>query len=433
MSRILPSRVQSCLLVCFAVSSVAISVVAANQGAGDSVDISFPLVAGRPMLITMTSKMEGAFRAGAESFPMLVESETKIVDEILESSAEKARATRAYVQAFAKSNGDIDDPPYNGLKLEYSRDDKEVKVELTGERILPAGFLNRLLADYDSVGCWFELPKKSQVGKPVKLDINRVAPLLGVTGSVAESSEGSFILKEFDIANYKPVLAGDVTIAQAVQVAGYPGQLTLSGKCTIEANVLEQRFVSMNFAGKWQLTTGSEVGVRGDGKFTLGLTTNIDKSATKVRSQAPKYRSNIYRARGLGVGIKLPSYYAPLETAYPSQAWVRGLRGDKGVATITLEAIEGDPSNPNFTYDKFEGYLKKEYPGLETQKVQCGLGAGRIFFIPKSEEGEEELMQAEIYPFRKGFVMFRLYGPPKAYRASREEFQKARSTIGVLE
>jgi hypothetical protein len=65
--------------------------------------------------------------------------------------------------------------------------------------------------------------------------------------------------------------------------------------------------------------------------------------------------------------------------------------------------------------------------------VVCGLGSGRIYFIPKSQESETELLQTEIYPFRNGFVMFKLYGPPKAYRAAREEFQKARNTIGALE
>jgi len=414
-----------------AAASLAASLAAA--GSALALDPRFGIVMDRPLLVTRTVDIHIEFRGAEGTIPWGYREETVFVDEHTRLSAKEEKATRKYVRSEATAGGDIADPPYAGLVCEYTRDEDDVEMKLLGERILPREQLDRLLGEFDAVGLHLPLPESVEHGTEFPLDLRSLAQVLGVNGHTLVEAQGRFRLTSSDPVDQRHVFEGDAKIVEKSFVDGFQTVATLRGPCKITTSRKESRILSVEYDAQVTLELG-EYGFEGKGRAELRVTTELGKAAEAALKKKGKFRTNIVRARGLGVGMKLPSSYAPMPMDFPEHAWVRTLDSDKGQAWITLELVEGDNSNPALTFDKIEGSLRKRHPKLVVREARSPIGKGRAYFIPPDSTDGGELFQSELYPLPgKNFLLVKLYGPPKAYLAAVEDFEKAKASLGMLE
>lgn len=415
-----------------ALAAAALGAILFAGSTATAVDPSFGVPMDRPLLVTRTVDLSYEVSGEAGSARSRYTEETVFVDEHTKLSGEEEKATRKYLRSEATSGKDIADPPYAGLVCEYTRKGDEVGLLLLDGRILPQEHLDRLLGEFDAIGLWIKLPKSLEHDVAFDLDLVGLAQVLGLNGHELSKATGSFRLTSSDPVDLKHTFEGEAEIVEESFVDGYQMTATLSGPCKFVTSRKEGRILSIEFDAKVVLDL-ERYGARGEGDLEIRVTTEIGEEAEKAQKKRGKFRTNIVRARGLGVGMKLPSSYAPLPMEYPEHAWVRTLESDKGRAVITLQLVEGDNRNPALTFDKIEGSLKKQHPGLITRDARCPIGKGRAYFIPPDEGAKDDLFQSELYPLPgKNFLLVKLYGPPKAYLAAVADFEKAKSSLGML-
>jgi len=427
MSPLVPRPVS--LTVAAAAALAALTVAA---GTALALDPSFGIVMDRPLLVTRTADLHFELRGPGGKIPVGYSEETVFVDEHTRLSDKEEKATRKYVRSEATSAGDTADPPFAGLVCEYTREGKDVGVRLLGDRILPSEHLDRLLGEFDAIGLSIPLPSSVEHDQEFDLDLIGLAQVLGMNGHTLKKARGKFRLTSSDPVDERHVFEGNAEIVEESFLDGFQTTTTLRGPCKFTTSRKEKRILSVEYDAELALDL-EEYGVEGKGRATIRVTTELGKAAEAALKKKGKFRTNIVRARGLGVGMKLSSSYAPLPMDYPEHAWVRTLDGDKGQARITLELVEGDNSNPSYTFDKIEASLRKEYPGLIAREARCPIGKGRAYFIPP-DSTDENLFQSELYPLPgKNFLLVKLFGPPKAYQAAVADFEKAKSSLGMLE
>lgn len=398
-------------------------VASATRG---TIDTSYTLAVDRPIVIESNIEIRG--RIGSETFHH--EAERIIVDEHSKNTDDEEVATREYLKCYAETNGDRSDPAYHGMTMVYTRKDEDIEVELQGDRILPTRLLTELLGDFASTSLWMPLPDGISIREKAKVNLVHVAPLLGLSGHRLTRATGNFVLESYEPHGRVATFVGTVDFETQGYLHGYHTTLGVTGKCTIVSSKTEQRIRSVELDGKFKLSgrAGS-----GSGDYDVSLTTEADPDVVRrARKKSYRDRDNVFRVPGLGVGIKLPSYYAPYPSEYPHQTWVLTKNSDRGVAYIELSGIEGDVERKDLVFDKLFGYFKEESPNAVMRKTRSRLGEGRVYYIPSQDEGSTRWLQSEAYTLRDRFLFVKLYGNPRAFQSAVRDFEKARRTLGYL-
>lgn len=398
-----------------------------KRATAGTIDTSYTLAVDRPIVIE--SKIEIRGRIGSES--LLYEAEQIIVDQHNKNTDEEEEATREYLKCYAETNGDRSDPAYHGMTMVYSRKGEDIEVELQGDRVLPTGLLGELLGDFASTSLWMPLPDGIGIGEKAKVNLVHVAPLLGLSGHRLTRATGNFVLESYEPHGRVATFVGTVDFETQGYFHGYQTTLGVTGKCTIVSSKTEQRIRSVELDGKFKL---SGRGGAGTGDYDVSLTTEADPDVVRrARKKSYRDRDNVFRVPGLGVGVKLPSYYAPMRSEYPHQTWVLTKNSDRGVAYIELSAMDGDVERKDLIFDKIYGYLKQENADTIMRKTRSRLGEGRVYYIPSQDSESTSWLQSEAYTLRDRFLFVKLYGNPRAFQSAVKDFEKARRTLGYLE
>ncbi|MCI0650917.1 MAG: hypothetical protein L0Z55_03425 [Planctomycetes bacterium] len=436
----LPMRHDRAILAGAFVAAVLLAAVpAAAEDA--ATNIEFQPVLNRPLLADLALSYSGEIDIRSDdlswSDELEVATELQFIDCLTARSKEESRATRHYVKAQSTANGEISDSAIAGVKASYTAKGEDVGVQLLENRALTDSLLEELLANYRSLGLPIAIPVGTKVGQRVVIDLVPLAPVLaGLQDEVHAVAD--CVLDFFDSMSTEARLSGTTVIRGSDSTWEVDAIMEVKGSIAIQCNLAQGRIASLRIDGTFALTGEageSDAKVSGSGKYRAELTTAVGAAAADAARTAPKFRTRKYRAFRLGVGIKVPSHYSRLNVALPNQAFARTVDHDKGVAVISLELLDQSSSNPNLLFDKVFGGLQAKHPGVMQEKVKNPLGGaeGRIYYIPKSSEDKEmDLFRSEFYPWRGKFLVLKLYGPPKAFRAAHAEFLKARETLRPL-
>lgn len=396
--------------------------------ADEKVDTSFRLAIDRAILIDRKLTAKGSLGSAKIDF----ESGTLLVDRHLKNTDKKEEATREYLKCYAKTNGDTSDPAYHGMTVNYQADEEGVEVQLKGDRILPTALLNQLLGDFDSLSLWTAFPQSIKVGDKAKLNLSFVAPLLGFNGHGLSEAKGSVKLKSYETQGRIATFEGNVEFVTFGFIGGYYSTTTVKGRCTIVTSKTERCIRSIMFDGTFNMSlSGSSL--KGSGNYTVELKTEVDPQKVRIaRKKNYRTRDNIFRVPGLGVGVKLPSYYAQMRTDYPNRMWALTKDSDRGLAFIELSALQGDTTQKNLFFDKVFGSVKREYPNAKMKKARARIGEGRVYYIPVGKGEDTTFVQSEVYVMKNQYLFVRLSGAPRAFRNAVKDFGKARKSIGYL-
>ncbi|MEM7165315.1 MAG: hypothetical protein AAF581_07620 [Planctomycetota bacterium] len=410
-------------------------------GEAQTIDLYFPAPTQRPMLVTVESLLDGSIAVESGNFDWSDDfeytSEIIFIDEHLELAKDVEKATRHYIRHKALRNKEVADSPLNGVKAtyEYLKDDKEWAVQLADQRALTGGLFDQLLAHTVSLGVWVGFPEKVAVGSKFDLDLGLLTPLV-IDADGNYKSAGAMRLESHDLATGVAKLKGTATFAGDRIIDETRMRLESKGAIEMDLQLRDQHIAAIRYEGKlvFKQARGREkVSGKADHTFTIATSVKSER-IEQYRKRKPRFRIRRVRAPKLGVGVKLPSYWTRIEAADESRVFVRTVEHDKGGATIDMKFIGGDASyQPGGYLDQIYVSLKQDYPTLVQKKTKNPLGRqeGRVYYIPKGK-GSGDLIQAEVYPFKGRFFMFRLTSKPKAYPAALKEFKNAKKTLGRL-
>lgn len=408
----------------------------APSAKGIQLDFEVPLH--RPLLVEVKVAMDAEIDITSsdlewsDSFDY--KEEVTFVDELRTRSDSDWTGTRDYVKYHSTTSGEISDNALSGVKASYTAKGDDIRVELLENRLLTDGFLDLLLASSGSLGLPLVVPSETTVGGKAVLDLARLTPVL-VDAMDDVSAKADCVLESFDPVSTEAKFKGKAVIRGGVDYWEIGSTLEITGDFLLHCNVAQGRILSMSLEGA--IAFGVKEGDEVDGKGTYKVTvaTDIGKRAAEAARAKPAFRTKKIWAYRLGVGMKLPSHWSRLSTSPEAQVFARTLDSDKGKSFITLQLIDESSANPNLVFDKTFAWLKSKYPGIIMEKTKNPLGGadGRIYYIPKGDQGDDmELFQSEYYPWRGKFLLFKLYGPPKAYRAALPEFLKAKDSLRPL-
>lgn len=409
---------------------------------GDEIRLGIPVVVNRPLMVELDSSLEGYVEINAPGFEWNDDwsytEDTHFIDEYQQFGKGTEKATRQYIWEKLKLNGHFADTALNGVFAEFEYKGKEDgwSVQLRRNRALSGRLFDRLMDRTGTLGVWLEFPDKVKLGEVLKLDLGLLTPLFIDVESEMKSS-ASLLVRSHDPETGIVTLEGTASFRGAVALAETPVRMSSSGTLTLEVDVPGQRIAKATYDGTVKLAGNKNVEVKGEAAHKVTIATSADKrKVERHRKKKPRYRDRKIIVNRLGVGVKLPSHWTQLSSDGDERRFVRTVDFDKGTATIDLKMLDADSGyQPGLFLDQLYAALLRDYPGLKYRKTKSplGTGQGRVYYLPTSKSiSDGDIVQIEVYPHRGKFLMFRLYGPAAAYNAATREFQKAKSTLGVL-
>lgn len=396
----------------------------------------------RPIMITVETQQSGSITAVTRdySFDSSIEFEqTRVfVDEYKSYEEDAEHAVRHFLKDFSEFNGDPYDSALNGVHADFKRKGEKWKVTLLDHRVLTDGLQEELTAAASSLGLWLDLPEDQEINTPFEVDLSPISSV--ITEPLRHATTTCTVkVDHYDAATTSATLSGTYEIKGGTVAAGTLCAIKYAGSIAIEVCTVESRLVRVSLDGSYEFM-GHEsklVGdVTGNGDYDVTITTEIDlKAIKKARKKQPKFRARKFWAYGLGVGIKLPSYWSPIPSERPTRAFVRTLDGERGKSIIEISEVDQDSSDPGAYYDQVYVSLKARHSGLVVKKTKSPFGGdGRVFFVPKGKRGDAlEYTQTEVYPWRGRFLRFKVSGPRAAFSAALKDFRRAKFTIRAID
>lgn len=399
------------------------------------VDLSFQPPAHRPLLIEGTQEFAGEYTVivGEKRTQQPAQSkvELQIVDEIQRSDPQNLEATRMFVKAFKVTDGEIQDPPLNGLTTTIKRANGQSAVSLNDGRFLPADQVDALMRLAPSLGLWLVLPKDAQVGNNYVIDLEPVAALLLSNDFERNTGEVNALFESFDPTSGVARLRGFARLEEQGPLQGLECKLVYECDCAIDVCTRESRITAISISGSYTAegaTPDGRVRFDGSGKYKSSFTSRIGDAVSKARQSVPIHRDRIFRADGLGLSFALPSIYGRVDEPGSSYAFQR-MRSGKRLAMICVDYLEGDPSNPKKFYDSLLADLKRQFGEVTMVKVWSPLGAGQAFELNRYADGEQVRVRSEVYPLEKKFLLLKLQAAPATLSSTLPDLVTARKSL----
>lgn len=274
-----------------------------------------------------------------------------------------------------------------------------------------------------------KLPAKAKVGDAVKLDLAPIVPVVLGSDVDCDSAPADVKLAAWDAAAHTARFEGRVVVKQHGDLDGLDATMETNAACTIEVDTADRRVRSLLLEGEFAMT-GAKPPLKGKGQVRVALKTDTGKAAADARKQKPNFRKRPFRAGPLGVEVELPSYYSRTTKDAETILLRTTDVDDEGAVNVILAPVDADASKPKAYFDQLEAELKKNHKDLRSKSVKSGLGEGRAYNLTsKGENGKSYLVQSEFYPFQGHFIVFKLIGPPKAFKKAQAEFEKARAGL----
>jgi hypothetical protein len=399
-----------------------------------AVDTSFAVPTGRPILCTRTMRLDGAMEvtseAGDQEVAMALEEEIRFIDEYSVLTRDREEATRFFVRAESKANGEINDPPLGGIEVSFTRDSEGVRLLIKNDRTLPQEMIEDLLEASDSAGIWLQFPAEGKIGESYKVDLAPLGPVL-LSGELPVTAATSNLkLEAFDEAAGLATFRGQAELAEAGKAEDMEISSRYTGQCTIRVKPLEQRILSLSLEGEYRFEGKGSFHAKGKGTYRVELATEIGEAVKKARREKPRFRDRVHVAKQFGVKLTLPAHYARRPAEKEQQRYVRTLDSGKGIAVVVFQAVRGDTSKPQAFYDSVAASVRKEDRSAKLEKVKSPLGAGfACVAMDHDAEGGPFRVRTEIYPMGPVFLLYKLMAAPKAYAAAEKEFVKARASL----
>ena len=415
-----------------------LSLTSAADEKGD-VNLSFNVRHDRPLLVEVDRTFDGYLSIVGNGFEW--EDDWVSTDKLVfidthakRKKGERERATRHFVQHKGTYNKEISDTALNGVTARIVDDGESWDIKLTNDRVLSGELFDDLIAMAPSLGAWLKFPDGKFLQETISVDFSPLSNLLvgsnGVERSTAELRIGSH-----DPITKRSELKGKLELKGSVNIAETAAEIEMKGKLEIVVLPAESRIESVNLDVEWTLSGGEQIDIRGGGKCTSILTTEVDeKKIKKQKKRKPKFRTRKVRIPRMGVGIKLPSHWTLIHNEGQERVWARTLESKKGNARLELKMIEGNSAyQPALEMDKIYASLKQTYPDLTYKKTRNPLGTGeaRAYSIPKGKSGGDNFY-AELYPWRGKFLMLRLVGEGRCFGNAYKEIQAAKKSLGIL-
>jgi hypothetical protein len=406
----------------------------------DPIDTSIKVVLGRPLLVVGTTEMNLRLlidtgkvkreRTAANRLELELIDEHSMLDETSET------ATRTFVKVFQVTDGEISDPPLNGVKLTFIRNSGGRELKLDGRRMLGQRELNGLLRTAPSAGFWLAMPKEARIGASYRVDLTPLAPLLLSDEMEEMGGEAELVFESFDpeagLARFRgpAKLSGQGPIDELHDKASYEGE------CLIEVDVKEARIARLTLGGKMimemsLLENGAVIG-NGDGTFKVSFTTETGPPVAEAAERNPVVRQRVFPVEFAGISLSLPSFYGKLKD--PSTKFlVRRMLDNEQTIMITVDAVAANDMDPKAYLEAVLEQVKQKSPDATTENVTSPLGDGQAFLIERDMgEGQTLYIRSEFYPVDKSWVVVKLQTDPKSQAVALGEFTKARESLKLL-
>ncbi len=412
----------------------------ASATTGGGVNTSLAVEIDRPLLCERTLRLAGTVMVDVAGvpveLPIAVRDELVFIDTIEESTTSGVKSSRAFLKAFTEINGEVADPPFNGVRVEYHQVGDNVDVRLP-DSVMPQGLVDAMLRGYRSVGLWLDLPASAAVGGSYDVDLGTLAPVLLSHETVPGEARATLSLESFDPATGVAAFAGEAKLQGTVDVQGIAATETIQGKCVVRTRPSEGRILSLTIDGAASFGgAGIQPGgpkVSGGGKYTVDLSTEIGSDVVRARVRRPQVRQKKVALPALGLELELASSWAQLPPGEVT-GFVQTSGRTMG-AVVELQLVAGDTSNPTKFLDEVGAQIRKTHPDVRTQNVMSPIGKGRSFVFSQEEEGAAPLrVQSEIYPFGQQYLIFKLKADPtpSAFGAAVQDFLGVRRSLKPL-
>src|SRR5262245_13654702 len=210
----------------------------------------------RPLLVECAQEFKGNFlyivgeeRRQEHSTESKVELE--LIDELTSWDRDRAEGTRRFVRAVKDNDGEVQDPPLNGLTTMIKRNGGQCEVNLADGRLLPAQEASSLIRLVPSAGVWVELPREAKVGHNYVIDLDPIAPLLLSNDLQKSTGQVDALFESFDGATGIAKLRGVAQFTEQGSVQGFDMTLTYTCDCSIDVNTKERRLNSVLISGTY--------------------------------------------------------------------------------------------------------------------------------------------------------------------------------------
>lgn len=411
---------------------------AAEAGArkdGEVVTAFYPQV-DRPLLCTVDATWKGSMQmtkpGGAESVGIDRIRHLRFVDThtLLEDGREQG--SRRWLIDQLTEHGKIADTMFTGFEAGFDCVGDEVRARVLGDRSCGQADLRMLCDRFSSLGMWIPLPETSKVGERMVVDLSGIIGGLSTDTIRNEVAQGNLALKSYDGESQSVAYCGDATFQYTsdLGMAGMETTVRFQGACELAVSVAEARIVSLNLDGKFELEGADQnrQAVRGEGRYRVSLKTAIGREVTKALSSRPKFRKRTYVAPQLGVELVLPAHYRQLPAQPGVCCLLRTVHASKGEVLVQLEWSNGDSSDARQAYAALAAEFDEAYPGVRNSAVKSPMGYGRAFVVTKPAAGKKAF-QMEFYPWRGGFLIYKIVGDPVAVQKAMSEFKSGRKTL----
>jgi hypothetical protein len=410
-----------------------------NPRPRDTFDLSFAPLLRRPQLLEVSQEFKGNFTVVAGGQRTERETESKVemdlVDELTHFDGQKIEGTRTFLKAFKVTDGELQDPPLNGLTIEMMRVGDQSWIDLNSGRYLPKSDADGLVRAVPSTGLWLSLPKEAKLRHDSLIDLESLGALLLSNDVQHNSGSVNALFESYDAATGIAKLSGPAHLREQGSVQGLDMTLTYECDCALEINTKEQRITAISISGSYTAEGASPDGsvrFEGQGRYRAGITTQIGDAVAKARQRPIRFRDRTFRADSLGVCLTLPSCYGRVEEQGSSYSFQRMLKGNH-VASVCVDYLDGDSSDPQAFFDWLLADLKKQYGRVSIEKVSSPLGAGRAYQLSRRIDGVEIKVRSEVYPLGKRFLLLKLEAEPDTLPTTLPDFTKARKSLARLE
>ncbi|MFO0984664.1 MAG: hypothetical protein U1E76_23560 [Planctomycetota bacterium] len=403
-----------------------------------AIDLSLTPTVHRPLLVDIKQEFKGNFTVTMgekrEDRPTESVDEYELIDELTRSDPQHTEATRYFVRANKDTDGEVQDPPLNGLTAVLKRTGEQSSVELADGRFLPQSDVDALLRTAPSVGFVLALPNSALVGNDYAVDLEPLASVLLSNDVQKNTGDANLLFESFDDATGIARLRGTAQLGEEGNVQGLDMTLAYVCDCSIEVNTREKRLTAITISGTYTANGAAPDGrvqFEGYGRYKCTLTTQMGEPVIKARYERIRHRERTFRAASLGVSILLPCSYAKVDEPGSAHVFQRMLKARR-VAQVCLDRLDGDARNPQAYYDSVRADLRRQYSEVTLEKVSSPLGAGQAFILTRTVDGEEMRVRSEVYPYEGHFLLFKLQADPDTLSSALPEFAKARKSLKKL-
>jgi len=428
------------MLLCFAPFVLALSGPAQEPPvpARDTIDLSFVPTLRRPLLVEGTQEFKGNYvvAAGEQRLERPTETtvEFQFIDELAHFGYEKNEGKREFLKFFKATDGELEDPPLNGLTVEMMKVADQSWIDLASSRYLPKSDADAMVRAVPTNGLWLSFPREAKLKRDYLIDLSPFGAVLLSNDLQQCSGSVNALFESYDAGTGIAKLSGPAHLSEQGLLQGFNLTLTYEGDCAIEVNPKEMRIIAITFSGSYIAEGMREAdGVRfeGQGRYRASLTTHLGDAVSKARQKPIRFRERTFRAESLGVCLTLPSSYGKIEEQGSSHVFQRMVKGNH-VASVSVDYLEGDAANPQAFFDWLLDDLKCQYGRVSIEKVSSPLGAARAYLLSRRVDGVELRVRSEVYPLDKRFLLLKLQVEPDTLTRVMPDFAKARKSLARL-